>query len=108
MRLKKLIKTAAALLTAACFSVNAAATDINYGNADGTGFQNGTSDNLWTVYTSSGNPINSADGLRITIYDAQDNSRLSTSIDITGYEAIANVSDLRHFESNGSLLSKTR
>lgn len=40
--------------------------DVNLGNADGTGFQSGTSNNYWGLHTDSGVHLNETEGLRVT------------------------------------------
>ena len=111
MKLKKILTRAAALITAFAFGISAFAdVDVNLDSADSAALGTGEKGvNVWTVYDENGYKVyDEADGLRVTIYDASDNSQVSSSIDITGYSAMANVSDLGHFESStGNLISKT-
>ncbi len=53
--------------------------------------------NVWKVYDSSGAPIDCAEGLRVTVYDADNETKVFNTIDITGNPNIAGVTDIRYF-----------
>lgn len=53
MRLKKIILCITAMLTLFAFSTTAYA-DLNLGSGDGTGFGQGTADNVWAVKRKNG------------------------------------------------------
>ena len=111
MKFKKILTRVAALLLASCLSLNAAADiDVNMDSTDSAALGTGEKGvNIWTVYDENGYKVyDEADGLRVTIYDASDNSQVSASIDITGVSAMANVTKIYHFASStGNLISKT-
>ncbi len=85
--------------------------DVNLGSDDGTGWGTGTGDNVWAVHTESGLSIQEGEGLRVTVYDAESNSKVFNTIDITGTSNLSAVRDMWHFAdtiSGGSeLIPKT-
>ncbi len=74
--------------------------DVNLGSDDGTGWGTGTGDNVWAVHTESGLSIQEGEGLRVTVYDAESNSKVFNTIDITGTSNLSAVSQMRYFADN--------
>lgn len=107
MSLKHIIVKVMALAVLLSFTSTTAFADINLGNDDGAGFQAGTSNNYWGVYTDSGVHLNETEGLRVTIYNSNDDSKVFNTIDITGNPNIAAVSDIGYFANGSELISKT-
>ena len=89
------------------FSSTVAFAELNLGNQNGTGFQGGTSNNYWGVYTDGGIPLNDTEGLRVTVYDAKTNSKVFNTIDITGNANISAVSNMYYFADRNELIPKT-
>lgn len=81
--------------------------DVNLGNADGTGFQSGTSNNYWGLHTDSGVHLNETEGLRVTVYDAEKNTKVFNTIDITGNANIVATSDIQYFSDGSEFIAKT-
>ncbi len=107
MKIKKHIIRIAALFLIYVLTSMAAFADINLGNEDGSGFQSGTSNNFWGVHTDSGIPLYDTEGLRITVYNAENDSKAFKTIDITGNPQISSVSGMRYFADGSKLISKT-
>lgn len=81
---------------------SSAFADVNMGSDDGTGWGDGTGDNVWALRTESGAKISSPEGLRITVYDAESNTKVFNTIDITGNANISAVHQIRYFADNTS------
>ena len=81
---------------------SSAFADVNFGSDDGTDWGDATADNVWAVRTESGVKVSSAEGLRITVYDAESNSKVYNTIDITGNSSISAVSNIRYFADSTS------
>ena len=66
-------------------------------------------ENVWLIRDSSGRVIECAEGLRVTIYDAENETKVYNTIDISGNSRIAGVSDICYFADNGTneLIPKT-
>ena len=107
MKLKKAIIRLVALFMLLIFSSATAFAGLNLGNADGTNFKGGTSNNYWGVYTDSGIPLNDTEGLRVTVYNAKTNDKVFNTIDITGNANIAAASAVQFFSDGNELISKT-
>lgn len=107
MSLKHIIVKVMALAVLLSFTSTTAFADINLGNDDGAGFQAGTSNNYWGVYTDSGVHLNETEGLRVTIYNADDDSKVFNTIDITGNPNIAAASAIQYFADGNELIPKT-
>ncbi|MGN1341159.1 MAG: hypothetical protein ACI4WS_12775, partial [Oscillospiraceae bacterium] len=107
MKFKKLCSRITALVMLLSFITTTAFADINLGNDDGTGFSSGTDNNYWGVYTDSGTKLYDTEGVRVTIYNAETNSKVFNTIDITGDANIAAVSDISFFADGSELISKT-
>lgn len=90
---------------------SSAFADVNMGSGDGTDWGDGTGDNVWAVRTESGAKVSSAEGLRITVYDAESSSKVYNTIDLTGNANISAVDKIWYFAdsiSGGSeLIPKT-
>ena len=76
MKLKRIIIRLTSILLLLAFSSTTAFAGLNLGNQNGTGFQGGTSNNYWGVYTDGGLPLNDTEGLRVTVYNAQTNAKV--------------------------------
>lgn len=107
MKYKKFITRLVAGLTALAFCTTNAFAGLNLGNDDGTGFSSGTDNNYWGVHTDSGNKLYDTEGLRVTVYDAETNSKVFNTIDITGNPNMAAVSEISYFADGAELISKT-
>lgn len=92
MKFKKHLTRIATVILACIFCSTNVFADLNLGNADGTGFSSGTANNYWGVHTDSGTSLNDTEGLRVTIYDAESNSKVFNTIDISGNANISAVS----------------
>lgn len=91
------------VLTIALFAFTTTVfADINMGSDDGTGFGSGSSNNFWGVYSETGLSIQEAEGLRITVYDAESGEKKFNTIDITGNPNISSVSDIWYFADSFS------
>ena len=97
MTKKQIIKRISAFALLFSFSTTHVFADLNFGNQDGTGFSSGTSNNYWGVHTDSGTSLNDTEGLRVTIYDAETNSKVFNTIDLSGNANISAVSNLYYF-----------
>lgn len=89
------------------FSSTTAFAGLNLGNDDGTNFKGGTSNNYWGVYTDGGLPLNDTEGLRVTVYNSQTNSKVFNTIDITGNANISAASNMQYFSDGSELIAKT-
>ena len=107
MTKKQIIKRISAFALLFSFSTTHVFADLNFGNQDGTGFSSGTSNNYWGVHTDSGTSLNDTEGLRVTIYDAETNSKVFNTIDLSGNTNISAVSNLYYFADGSELISKT-
>lgn len=107
MTKKQIIKRISAFALLFSFSTTHVFADLNFGNQDGTGFSSGTSNNYWGVHTDSGTSLNDTEGLRVTIYDAETNSKVFNTIDLSGNANISAVSNLYYFADGNELISKT-
>lgn len=107
MKYIKYITRLAAGLTALAFCTTNAFAGLNLGNDDGTGFSSGTDNNYWGVHTDSGNKLYDTEGLRVTVYDAETNSKVFNTIDISGNVNISAVSDIYYFADGSELIPKT-
>ena len=107
MTKKQIIKRISAFALLFSFSTTHVFADLNFGNQDGTGFSSGTSNNYWGVHTDSGTSLNDTEGLRVTIYDAETNSKVFNTIDLSGNANISAVSNLYYFADGSELISKT-
>lgn len=103
---KQLTRITAGMITLKLCTTNAFA-GLNLGNADGTGFSSGTSNNYWGVHTDSGTSLNDTEGLRVTVYDSESNSKVFNTIDISGNANISAVSDMNYFADGSELIPKT-
>lgn len=107
MTKKRIIKRISAFALLFSFSTTHVFADLNFGNQDGTGFSSGTSNNYWGVHTDSGTSLYDTEGLRVTIYDAETNSKVFNTIDLSGNANISAVSNLYYFADGSELISKT-
>lgn len=107
MKFKKHLTRIATVILACIFCSTNVFADLNLGNADGTGFSSGTVNNYWGVHTDSGTSLNDMEGLRVTIYDAETNSKVFNTIDLSGNANISAVSNLYYFADGNELISKT-
>lgn len=107
LNFKKIIIRLTSILLLFAFSSTTAFAGLNLGNQDGTGFQGGTSNNYWGVYTDGGLPLNDTEGLRVTVYNAQTNAKVFNTIDITGNANISAASAMQYFSDGNELISKT-
>lgn len=107
MNYKRIIIRIIAVIMLFAFTSTNIFADINLGNQDGTGFQSGTSNNYWGVYTDSGTPLYDTEGLRVTVYDAETNTKVFNTIDIAGNPNISAVSNMCYFVNCGELIPKT-
>ena len=107
MTKKQIIKRISAFALLFSFSTTHVFADLNFGNQDGTGFSSGTSNNYWGVHTDSGTSLYDTEGLRVTIYDAETNSKAFNTIDLSGNANISAVSNLYYFADGSELISKT-
>lgn len=107
MTKKQIIKRISAFALLFSFSTTHVFADLNFGNQDGTGFSSGTSNNYWGVHTDSGTSLYDTEGLRVTIYDAETNSKVFNTIDLSGNANISAVSNLYYFADGSELISKT-
>ena len=110
MKKKRLISLLMAAIMLFVLTSSAFA-DVNMGSGDGTDWGDGTGDNVWAVRTESGAKVSSAEGLRITVYDAESSSKVYNTIDLTGNANISAVDKIWYFAdsiSGGSeLIPKT-
>lgn len=107
MKLKKLIARFSAGIMALVVCTTNAFAGLNLGNDDGTGFSSGTDNNYWGVHTDSGTKLYDTEGLRVTVYDAETNSKVFNTIDISGNANISAVSDMYYFADGAELIPKT-
>lgn len=57
-------------------------------------------DNIWLVYNNNGEKIGEAEGLRVTIYDAEKETKVYNTIDITGNPMMAGLTNIFCFADN--------
>ena len=107
LKFKKIIIRLTSILLLFVFSSTTAFAGLNLGNDDGTNFKGGTSNNYWGVYTDGGLPLNDTEGLRVTVYNSQTNSKVFNTIDITGNANISAASNMQYFSDGNELISKT-
>lgn len=103
----RIIARFVSVLLLLAFSSTTAFAGLNLGNQNGTGFQGGTSNNYWGVYTDGGLPLNDTEGLRVTVYNAQTNAKVFNTIDINGNANISAASDMQYFSDGNELIAKT-
>lgn len=101
MKKKRLISLFLMVIMTLAFTSGAFA-DVNMGSGDGTGWGDGTGDNVWSLLTESGTAIQAPEGLRITVYDAESGAKVFNTIDITGNPNIAAVPNIRYFADSTS------
>ncbi len=113
MKHKKLALRLIAAFMAFVFTTTNAFADVNMGSELGDGFKDGTSDNVWGVDLNDGTPMHvngyndfRTEGLRVTVYNADTNQKVSNTIDITGCDFLNDVT-FRYFSDNGELIPKT-
>ncbi len=113
MKYKKIALQFIAALMAFVFTTTNAFADVNMGSELGDGFKDGTSDNVWGVDLDDGTPMHvngyndfRTEGLRVTVYNADTNQKVSNTIDITGCDFLNDVT-FRYFSDNGELIPKT-
>ncbi len=112
MKYKKIALRFIAAFMALAFTATTAFADVNMGSELGDGFKDGTSDNVWGIDLDDGTPMHTNDyglrteGLRVTVYDAKTNQKVSNTIDITACDYIADAT-FRYFSDNGELIPKT-
>lgn len=107
MKLNRILTKLVASLLVLTFSSTTAFAGLNLGNDDGTNFKGGTSNNYWGVYTDGGLPLNDTEGLRVTVYNSQTNSKVFNTIDITGNANISAASNMHYFSDGSELIAKT-
>jgi hypothetical protein len=107
LKFKKIIIRLTSILLLFVFSSTTAFAGLNLGNDDGTNFKGGTSNNYWGVYTDGGLPLNDTEGLRVTVYNSQTNSKVFNTIDITGNANISAASNMQYFSDGSELIAKT-
>ena len=107
MKLNRILTKLVASLLVLTFSSTTAFAGLNLGNDDGTNFKGGTSNNYWGVYTDGGLPLNDTEGLRVTVYNSQTNSKVFNTIDITGNANISAASNMQYFSDGSELIAKT-
>lgn len=64
-------------------------------------------DNIWRIKDKNGKNIYEAEGLRVTVYNADDETKVFNTIDITGNPDIANVIGIGYFADSNGLIPKT-
>ncbi len=113
MKYKNIALRFIAALMAFIFTATTAFADVNMGSELGDGFKDGTSDNVWGVDLNDGTPMHvngyndfRTEGLRVTVYNADTNQKVSNTIDITGCDFLNDVT-FRYFSDNGELIPKT-
>lgn len=109
--MKKFLSCLMALAMLLC-TLTAYAADTNWDSGDGEDMGDAINlQNAWLVYTDGGKCVNAAEGLRVTVYDAESESKVYNTVDITGNKYISAVSSMRFFADsyNGSpeLIPKT-
>ena len=107
VKLKRMVTRLVASILVFAFSSTTAFAGLNLGNDDGTNFKGGTSNNYWGVYTDGGLPLNDTEGLRVTVYNYQTNSKVFNTIDITGNANISAASNMQYFSDGSELIAKT-
>lgn len=107
VKLNRILTKLVASLLVLTFSSTTAFAGLNLGNDDGTNFKGGTSNNYWGVYTDGGLPLNDTEGLRVTVYNSQTNSKVFNTIDITGNANISAASNMQYFSDGSELIAKT-
>lgn len=108
MKFKRIILSVTAMFTLFVFTAtNVFASNPNWGSDDGTGFGTGSSNNFWGVRKDDGSAINETEGLRVTVYNSENDSKAAATLDITGDSRILNVDGICHFSDGGKLISKT-
>lgn len=106
MKYKKILCILAAIAMLMCTTTAYADTNWNSGDSSSlTQALNG--DNIWLVYDKDNNKVGEAEGLRVTVYDAESDTKVFKTIDITGDERIQNVSNLFFFGTGSDFIPKT-
>lgn len=112
MKLKQ--KITAALLAVSTFILCTADAfaGVNFGNGDGSDFRHGTEDNGWLLKKDNGSNVyddysHDLEGLRLTVYDAETQTKVYRTIDVTGESSISSVSNIMHFADGSELIPKT-
>lgn len=108
MKFKKIIMSVISMVTLFCILCTNVFADVNFGNDDGANFGEGNSNNFWGLKYPNGSKLYETEGLRITVYSAEDNTKVASTFDISGNNNINGVGDIYHFtNSTGELISKT-
>ena len=112
MKLKrKIIAAALAASTMLLCSANAFA-GVNFGNGDGSDFKHGTEDNGWLLKKDNGSniydgPYADLEALRLTVYEAETQTKVYRTLDVTGESSISSISNIMHFADGTELIPKT-
>lgn len=107
MKLKRIICALLSLAVTLMCTVSAYA-GTNWDSADADSIKQALDgNNVWEVYTDGGTLVPCAEGLRVTVYDADNEHKVYNTIDITGNSLISAVSDLYYFADNSELIPKT-
>lgn len=107
MKLKRIICTLLSLAVTLMCTVSAYA-GTNWDSADADSIRDALDgNNVWEVYTDSGTLVPCAEGLRVTVYDADNEHKVYNTIDITGNSLISAVSDLYFFADGTEPIPKT-
>lgn len=85
---------------------------VNFGNDNGSDFKHGTEDNGWLLKTDNGDKVchgygYNLEGLRLTVYDAETQTKVYNTLDITGEPIITYVSNIMHFADGTEFIPKT-
>lgn len=105
MKLKRIICTLLSLAITLMCTVSAYA-GTNWDSADADSIKQALDgNNAWEVYTDGGALVDCAEGLRVTVYDAEKENKVYNTIDITGNPLISAVSNINFLadSNNGSL-----
>lgn len=107
MKLKRIICTLLSLAITLMCTVSAYA-GTNWDSADADSIKQALDgNNVWEVYTDGGTLVPCAEGLRVTVYDAENENKVYNTIDITGNANISSVSGIRWFGDGSELIPKT-
>ena len=112
MKLKrKIIAAALAASTMLLCSANAFA-GVNFGNGDGSDFKHGTEDNGWLLKKDNGSniydgPYADLEALRLTVYEAETQTKVYRTLDVTGESSISSISNIMHHADGTELIPKT-
>lgn len=112
MKLKrKIIAAALAASTMLLCSADAFA-GVNFGNGDGSDFKHGTEDNGWLLKKDNGSniydgPYADLEALRLTVYEAETQTKVYRTLDVTGESSISSISNIMHFADGTELIPKT-